>query len=242
MIINNVFFISAPFGNHLRFKNAISVTGSWTLQSRPGRLIQTLRTLRPIRKGWINKIGLRNPGILHCLRKHKANQVLSLAHIDSDDWVLLHDLVPRTDNVEINISCPNTMPWPTPKFTQEFPLWEGFSLWPNKHRTWCICKIPPTYSKREIDDVIALGYKQIHTSNTLRVREGGISGKELIPYTIKNLDYIKKEHPNVEVIAGGGVYDKEVINMYMDHGADHISIGTVCFKPWKVKGLIESVR
>ena len=30
--------------------------------------------------------------------------------------------------------------------------------------------------------------------------------------------------------------------MYMDHGADHISIGTVCFKPWKVKGLIESVR
>ena len=115
-------------------------------------------------------------------------------------------------------------------------------LYPNKHRTWCICKIPPTYSKREIDDVIALGYKQIHTSNTLRVREGGISGKELIPYTIKNLDYIKKEHPNVEVIAGGGVYDKEVINMYMDHGADHISIGTVCFKPWKVKGLIESVR
>ena len=105
-------------------------------------------------------------------------------------------------------------------------------------RKWCICKIPPTYAKREIEDVIALGYKQIHASNTLRCARGGISGRKLVPYTLKHIDFIKKEFPHVEVIAGGGVYNKEVVNKYLDHGADHISFGTICFKPWKIKELI----
>ena len=31
-------FISAPFGNYLKFKNAVSVTGTWTYKPRPGLL------------------------------------------------------------------------------------------------------------------------------------------------------------------------------------------------------------
>lgn len=233
-----MFFIAAPFGNYLKFKDTIPVTGSWTLKPRSGRVSQILKTLRPIRGGWVNKLGLRNPGIKVGLRKHKTSEVLSLAHIDPDDWVEMYDMIPKDWNVEINISCPNTSPYPPKRFAQEFPLWEGFSKFPKDKRKWCICKIPPTYAKREIEDVIALGYKQIHASNTLRCARGGISGRQLVPYTLKHIDFIKKEFPHVEVIAGGGVYNKEVVNKYLDHGADHISFGTICFKPWKIKELI----
>ena len=50
-------FISAPFGNYLKFKNAISVTGTWTYKPRPGLFSQVIKTLRYTRDGWRNKIG-----------------------------------------------------------------------------------------------------------------------------------------------------------------------------------------
>ena len=74
-----MFFISAPFGNFLQHstfaRNAICVTGTFTLKPRPGRLKQILKTLRYVKSeagwGWRNQLGLRNPGIFK----------LSLIHI-----------------------------------------------------------------------------------------------------------------------------------------------------------------
>ena len=53
------------------------------------------------------------------------------------------------------------------------------------------------------------------------------------------MSYIKEKHPHVTVIAGGGVTERWHAEYYRDRGADHISLGTVCFTPWKVKGIIE---
>jgi len=53
------------------------------------------------------------------------------------------------------------------------------------------------------------------------------------------IEYIKSTHPHVEVIAGGGVTDKFSRDRYIDAGADHISLGSVCFTPWKIKGIIQ---
>ena len=39
------YFIAAPFGNYLKFKNAISVKGTFTVNPRPGRFKQILKTL-----------------------------------------------------------------------------------------------------------------------------------------------------------------------------------------------------
>ena len=36
-------FISAPFGNYLKFENTISVIGTYTLHPRPGRLKQIIK-------------------------------------------------------------------------------------------------------------------------------------------------------------------------------------------------------
>ena len=100
-------FVSAPFGNYIRTNKTISVTGSWTLQKRTGRLVQILKTLRYTKKGWVNKIGLRNPGIEVGLNKHINSQVLSIAGINQDDWSILAEKIPQNVNLEINLSCPN---------------------------------------------------------------------------------------------------------------------------------------
>ena len=49
-------FIAAPFGNYIKTKNTISVSGSWTVEKRTGRIIQIAKTLRYTKKGWVNKI------------------------------------------------------------------------------------------------------------------------------------------------------------------------------------------
>ena len=68
--------------------------------------------------------------------------------------------------------------------------------------------------------------------------KGGLSGKVLVPHTLRLIDYIKKTHPHVEVIAGGGVTERYHAQYYRNYGADHVSLGTVCFTPWKINAII----
>ena len=222
-----MFFIAAPFGNYLKYKNVISVSGTWTLESRPGRFSQILKTLRYTKRGWVNKLGLRNKGIDFGLRQRY--DLLNIAAINHDDWKKLYEKIPRDSNVEINLGCPNIKP----------NMWTGFESFTKDNRKWCIAKIPPTFSKQQIDFVIESGFNQIHACNTIPIDRGGLSGKEIIPYTIKILEHIKKNYPRISVIAGGGIMDREVVNKYRSHGADHFSLGSVCFTPWKIKKIIK---
>ena len=106
---------------------------------------------------------------------------------------------------------------------------------------WCIVKIPPVAPKELIDKIVDCGYNQIHASNTLATKLGGVSGSSLVPYTLGIIDYIKSYHEHVEVIAGGGVTTKADAQRYFDAGADHVSIGTACFTPWKINKIIRPV-
>ena len=102
-------FISAPFGNYLKFENTISVIGTYTLHPRPGRLKQIIKTLRYIRgEGWVNRLGLRNPGIESGLSKYKRyEEVLSIAGLNDNEWLQLLEAVPYNVDLELNLSCPN---------------------------------------------------------------------------------------------------------------------------------------
>lgn len=227
-----MYFISAPFGNYINTKNTTSVTGSWTLAPRPGLVKQIVKTLRYTRTGWRNKIGLRNKGVDHGCRKHCGYNIMSLAAIEKDDWPQLHSIVDEYTSVEINISCPNLG-------KQVDQLYPGFDLWTQANRKWCIAKISPTADEKLVDKLVESGYNSIHASNTLDSEKGGLSGKVLIPYTMKLISYIKKTHPHVQVIAGGGVTCKQDAEEYLNVGADHISLGSVCFTPWKLKGILQ---
>ena len=221
-------FISAPFGNYLKFKNATSVTGTWTYQPRPGLLKQIFKTLRYTNQGWRNKLGLRNAGINYGLKKTNSNEVLSIAAIDKNDWINLESIIPSNQNIELNISCPNL------EVHQDTTNFKGFDLWTNRIAKWCIIKVPPIASYELLDKIVDLGFTQIHASNTLPTDKGGLSGKVLLPYTKRIIEYLKSKYNHIEVIAGGGIQKSWHAEYYKNLGADHISIGTACFNPYKV--------
>ena len=104
---------------------------------------------------------------------------------------------------------------------------------------WAQFRSNPSY--RRISRITYLArYKHIHASNTLPTDKGGLSGKILQPYTLKITEYIKDKYPEVEVIAGGGITTPEDAKTYYNAGADHISLGSVCFTPWKIKKILET--
>ena len=77
---NKILFISPPFGNYFTFlPNTIPIRGSFTLKERKGKWMQILKTLRyiPLLNGWVNKIGLRNPGIDYAIRTYKKGEIIS---------------------------------------------------------------------------------------------------------------------------------------------------------------------
>ena len=84
-------FISAPFGNYIKPKNSIPVTGTWTLKSRGNRLLAVVKSLRYNRqlRGWTNSLGLPNPGIIDGVKKTKEHEVLSIAQVNEGDFVKL---------------------------------------------------------------------------------------------------------------------------------------------------------
>ena len=222
-------FIAAPFGNYIKTKNTISVSGSWTVEKRTGRIVQIVKTLRYTKRGWVNKIGLRNPGLTIGLPKHKTGEVFSIAGIEKDDWRLFAEKIPNDFNIEVNMSCPNI----------DAHYIDGIEDFEPDTRNWYIGKISPLTTFQELDEYInKFRFKQIHACNTLPIDKGGLSGKELIPYTSKFVKHIKDSYPDIEVVAGGGIDSVKDIEYYKNIGADHISLGTVCFNPLKLRKLI----
>ena len=232
-----MYFISAPFGNFLRFKNTISVAGTFTVKPRPGRIKQIIRTLRYVRTdagwSWRNKLGLRNPGLQAGMRSTNFKKILSVAAIDNTDWTTIFNSISKERNIELNVSCPNL------ESHMDTTSWQDFDKFATKmNNEYCIVKIPPDATNKFIDRIVEMGYKQIHASNTLPTEQGGLSGKILMPYTLDIIRYIKLKYPYVEIIAGGGVTTKKDVKIYKDAGADHISLGSICFTPWRISNLV----
>ena len=232
-----MYFISAPFGNYLRFANAISVVGTFTVQPRPGRLKQILKTLRYVKTeagwSWRNRLGLRNPGLIAGLRSTSFRKILSVAAIDPTDWTSIFSSISKERNIELNVSCPNL------DSHNDTTTWQDFDKFATgMNNEYTIVKIPPNADLKFIDRIIAMGYKCIHASNTLPTEQGGLSGKILMPYTLEIVRYIKLKYPHVEIIAGGGVTTKQDVETYKLAGADHISLGSVCFTPWRIGKLV----
>jgi len=227
-------FIAAPFGNYLKIKNFKSVSGSFTLHPRTGRLIQIIKTLRYKNGCWYNAIGLRNPGIAAGLVKHDTSDIMSLAAIQPDDWKKLSEIVPENQSLELNLSCPNIE-----KFNSYFSGIENFI---NDKREFLIAKVSPQINQIQLKYLIELGFKIIHASNTFPTEFGGQSGNILIPYTIRIIHDIRKNFsPDIQIIAGGGIQSKKDVDKYLGEGADHVSIGTLCFHPIKLFNFLREI-
>ena len=230
-------FIAAPFGNYLSFPNTISVTGSWTLKHRAGVMKRLWRIASTLRydfklKGWVNNLGLPNEGIEVGLKKTSSDQVLSIAGIERNDWIELESRIPEDQSLELNLSCPNIT---------ERTVWNDLPVFflGNK-REWCIAKVSPLITPEQLGFRIEeVGFTQLHLCNTLPVLRGGLSGEVLRPYVLNHLEFIRNEWGDgLELIAGGGVDGIGAASDYLAAGANHLSLGSVCFNPLKVKKLI----
>ena len=228
------FFISAPFGNYIKPKGTIPVTGTFTLNPQGNRFWAVLKTLRynTAHNGWTNRLGLPNPGIREGLKK--SSTVISIAEMNKGDFQRLNVLIPENQSIELNLSCPNL---------EKKLTWESAKCFDSEKREWCIAKLSPLTTPEELKFVVEfLGFTQLHFSNTLPTIYGGLSGPVLRRYTMELIDLARSEYGNsVEIIAGGGVSDFGSVMDYLSNGADHISLGSVCFHPFKLRKLLKKL-
>ena len=232
-------YISPPFGNYISYKEAIRIEGTFTWERRKGLIYNTIRSLRPVRGGWRNQIGFRNKGIAARLRSPwYPNKIISISAMKPEDWALLCDYIPSENSLELNLSCPNV---------ERCFTWESAKVFTRSaaFRTWCIAKLSPLTTPEELCFIVEeLGFTQLHFSNTLPFGDaGGISGPVLRRFTVELIEMCREKWgDDVEIIAGGGVRDFAGVMEYLAAGANHISFGSVCFNPFKLRKLLKTIE
>jgi dihydroorotate dehydrogenase len=229
--------ISAPFGNYIQPDCATATLGTYTAAPRAGRLWRIIRTVRyyPRLGAWVNKIGLRNPGIDHLKRSVDsgkilpADKLLSIHGFSPDDWWRLLDRASevRPMGLELNISCPNVgeISWPPDLFQRAVDT--GLPI---------VVKIPPVRYERIVDDALGAGVRWLHCCNTLPVPAGGMSGRPLLPISQRVVSEVretalKRGIEDLRLIGGGGVRSPEDAIAYRRAGADVVAVGTLVFGP-----------
>lgn len=230
------FLISPPFGSYIERDWATSVVGSFTLEKRPGLIKQTIKTLRPIKGGWVNSIGFRNKGIKNVdfnILDDKDSRLISIAGIGGDsDWRQMANQIPNECMVEINVGCPNVGSYSIARsIILEYV--DKFNL--------VTLKIPPTQEAMTmaINSYKHCGIKYVHISNTIPTERGGESGKRLKDLNIPFIKHMKLMLPDINIIGGGGIYSPQDLIDYKNAGADYYSLATVWFTPWKIKKIVD---
>lgn len=221
------FLVSPPFGNYIKHPNCTPVIGSLTLNRRPGLIWNTIKSLRPIKGGWVNQIGLRNAG-LNSINKFDPDHIYSLVGLGPDDWSIMLDMLPPNLNIELNLGCPNVHEYGIP-----FNTLRAFA---KKHTV--SVKLPAT-SKIEIVADLAVNAQvhYLHCSNTIPTDRGGESGKRLKEFNLPMIELLHRRY-RTPIIAGGGIYTAQDVTDYTNAGADHFSLSTAWFRPFRTLKLL----
>lgn len=225
------FLISPPFGNWFGAAECTRVMGSYTLHRRRGLLWRIAKTLRPVPGGWVNNIGLRNPGILS-IRQFLRDRMYSVVGLEDGDWEVMLTMFPPGQMVEINLGCKNV---------------HEYGISPGALRMWCLqhrvsVKLPMDDRAGTIASMAeSCGARWLHASNTIPTPRGGESGDRLRGMNLDRVQLLKENHPHMSIIAGGGIYKPEHVEEYGRRGADHFSLSTICFNPFRLRRVLATV-
>ena len=228
--MKNKIILSPPFSNvYPNIKGTTKITGTYTLNRRPG-LWRVLTTLEKTENGWLNNVGLRNPGIYKAKDKE---DIISISSLKEGDWNYIIDVLSNFDKIkgiEFNISCPNVdVSMITPDILEK-----SNSIFNN-----VIIKVPHLIKQDDLYKISDLGNSIIHISNTLKTKQGALSGKYLICKNLESIYNLKKQRPHQKIIGGGGIYDLDILKEYESSGADYFSLSTLLINPFKTYKLIQ---
>lgn len=236
--------ISPPFGTHINVSWATSVLGTFTYDRRPGsRIWRAIKTLRPIYGGWVNNIGLINPGLSsmiigadpRCnfffdLWKNPDSAIVSVHGENDESWRRILYWIEGNGLQELwwelNFSCPNV--------GETYMEPETYDLFANTCPN-LIIKLPPD------DNAVPLmynaagsGIQWFHCCNTIKTDRGGESGRKLKELNLPIIEALKYIDTNIKIIGGGGIYTPRDVDQYYNAGADKVSLSTIWFTPWRV--------
>jgi dihydroorotate dehydrogenase len=238
MTLMKPLIVSAPFGNYIQPAGATATLGTFTAARRPGRLWRILKTVRyyPRIGAWVNKIGLRNPGMPWLVARARAGKVtvedkiVSVHGFTPDDWWALLEQAAsiRPLAIELNISCPNVghVSWPDGLFARAVAT--GAPV---------IVKLPPVNWRDIAREAITSGVHTFHCCNTIPVPAGGLSGKPLKPVALQCIVELRAMEAALAparpltIIGGGGITTPDDIDDYARVGANHAAIGSKAMNP-----------
>lgn len=226
--------VSAPFGNYIRPAGCTATLGTFTVMDRPGRPWRILKTVRyyPRLKAWVNKIGLRNPGIGWVKKQVAAgkldlsDKLVSIHGFNDEEWYsLVADIAElRPMGVELNMSCPNVghIAWPEDLFARAVAT--GVPV---------VLKVPPVNYDLMVEQAVQQGVRAMHCCNTLPVPAGGVSGLPLKPVALQCIRDLRQRPwgEDVWIIGGGGIRSASEIDEYRAAGANSFAIGTIVMNP-----------
>ncbi len=224
--------ISAPFGNYVQPADATPTLGTFTAERRPGRLWRIVKTVRvyPRLGAWVNRIGLRNPGIDWLAERVAAGRIdagdklVSIHGFAADDWWRLLDRGAAVQplGIELNMSCPNVgeIDWPPALFSRAAAC--GVPI---------VVKLPPVHYETMLTQALDAGLRAFHCCNTLPVPAGGLSGKPLKPVALACLRRVRETAPDALLIGGGGITRPADVDDHLAAGADRVAIGTKAMDP-----------
>lgn len=220
------FLISPPFGNFISHSKCTSVIGTYTLHQRGGwlkKLYRALLTIRPAKGGWVNNIGLQNPGI-KSVKKFNPSKIYSITAIETKEWDELFKYIPENTLIELNLSCPNIK---QKTIIEDEQIRNCLNKFPN-----AIFKLSPTEEiYNQIDKLISRGAQYIHIANTLPTSRGGESGIRLKEFSLNAIRKTREKYPNIKIIGGGGIYSQKDLDLYKKAGANYFSLASIWFNP-----------
>ena len=227
----NRIIISPPFSNLFCFyKDVTKILGTYTLNRRSG-LWRVITTLRRVKGGWINNVGLRNPGVNKAPNKAV---IISIAELEVGDFDKILDILSKKDKllgVEFNISCPNA----DVSNVDKSILNKAKALF-----DYVIVKLPHHCSKADLLRYVDMGFEYVHISNTKKTNKGALSGEELIENNLRKIKYLRHMRPGVKIIGGGGIYNNLNLARYYFNGANYFSLSTVLLNPFKTYKIIKA--
>lgn len=233
--------IAAPFGVYYAPSWATPTRGTYTINPRSGVILQSLKTFRPIKGGWVNRMGFRNPGIKSELSRMSNPQdyvnstIWSIGAIDSiDDWEKFLSIIPNTINyLEINDSCPNVLHINIPpdilaQYTSRYQIIVKLSA-----------NINTAIERFEYFNLY--GVKIFNCCNTIPTERGGESSRRIQEVSLPLIKRIKSLDSSNVCIGSGGIYDVDDIKKYRDVGTDHFSLATGLLMPWRISRIKKEI-